>query len=76
MSEHIVLSPVEQALVSEISAWTEQVIAEVNANAGRRLSVILQEHGLAGKVCNFKRINNAWVLVPPQETAQNAPQEG
>lgn len=75
MSSPINLSPVEQALVSEIAAWFERASAELKVSADNRLSVILQAHDLLGKECKFSRTDSGWVLIPPAE-AQDAPQEG
>ena len=61
----IFLSPVEQALVTEVAAWVERATAEVRASADQRLAVILDAHGLRGQECRFDRTDAGWTLVPP-----------
>ena len=75
MSTPITLSPVEQALVIEVTMWLEHAVAEAKASAQNRLAPILQQHGLLGKDCKFQRVENSWVLIPPAEE-QDATQEG
>lgn len=69
----ITLSPVEQALVTEVAAWVERATAEVRASADQRLAVILDAYGLRGQECRFDRTDAGWVLQPPAD-AVPAPQ--
>ena len=65
MSEPILLTPVEQALVSEVAAWVDRSSAEIKLIADQKLAVILDAHGLLGQKCQFSKTETGWVLVKP-----------
>lgn len=64
MSKPVTLTAVEQALVAEVAAWAERAAAEIRAIADRKLAVLVDAHGLTGRVCAFERTEAGWMLIP------------
>jgi hypothetical protein len=74
MSKKIIpLSSVEQALVSEVTAWAVRIQRETEAAVNAKLSCILEAHSLTDKVVNFAFEDNKWSIVLEEK---DAAQEG
>jgi hypothetical protein len=69
----IPLSSVEQALVSEVTAWAVRIQRETEAAVNAKLACILEAHGLTDKVVNFSFNDNKWSLILEEK---DATQEG